>query len=374
MTGFHGRYNDGKSAVSRRVTLKLQFESLWILDEGGKLLADWPYQTIQPVDELVTAKTLRLRCDSDAESRLLVDDPELLEELATYAPQFRRGVRAARRTLRRVSVAVVGALAVLTVFWIVLPKGVVFLARVIPVSWEQALGKASLDDALDLFGIMDGHEPRICDGPQGRAALTRLVGRFEDSINSPYDFEVIVVDIGITNAFALPGGYVVLFEGLIDSSGAADEVAGVLAHEMGHVIHRHGTEGLLRQMGLSLVFDFMMGDLGGSIGGQVGSAMLSLSYSREAESDADRTGVEILQSSGVRPGGMATFFKRLQKEHGDVSGPWEILSTHPSLAARLEQLEEVENVGEPAMNDADWQALQSICGDSAEDEPDATST
>ncbi len=161
-----------------------------------------------------------------------------------------------------------------------------------------------------------------------------------------------------------------LFDGLLDFAKSPEEVAGVLAHEMGHVIHRHSTQSMVRQMGLTVIFDFLMGG-GGSIGAELGSLVLALSYSREAELQADGTGIEILQEAGLRPVGLSAFFKRLQSEAGDVTGPFQILSTHPSFAARLDRLKSLEDRGEAAMDPDDWAALQAICGPEADnhDEP-----
>ena len=82
MTGYSGKYNDGRSAASRDVSVRLQYESLWILNEAGQLLAEWPFKAVHPVDELATAKSARLRCDDEPEARLLVEDPAFLPELA----------------------------------------------------------------------------------------------------------------------------------------------------------------------------------------------------------------------------------------------------------------------------------------------------
>lgn len=370
MTGYSGKYNDGQSAASRSVTVQLQYESLWILDDRGKLIADWPFTSLRPVDELAMAKEVRLRCDGEPEARLLVEDPDFLTELGTVAPQFRLGAHAVKRSLQRAGIAAVGIAAVVALFWFGLPKGVEALARVIPVSWEERLGEAALGDVIAFFGQMADHDPQVCEAPAGKAALDRLVGRLTDVIDTPYEFKVQVVDLDITNAFALPGGYIVIFEGLIESSKSAEEVAGVLAHEMGHVIHRHSTQGMLRQMGISLIFDVMMGDFGGTLGGQIGSVILTTSYGREAETQADVTGIEVLQSAGIKPGGLAAFFRRLQKEDGDIPAAFQILSTHPSFAQRLKDLEKVKDEGAPAMSADDWKALQGICALTKEPAPE----
>ena len=363
MSAYRGSFNDGESAASHAVVVRLRMRELWIEDGGGKLLAIWPYDKLRAVDELATAKVVRLRCDESPRARLAVEGEGFMADLAREAPQFDRRTRARRRLLRRGLWAVTGLAAAAAVFWVVLPRGIPYLAETIPVSWEEALGRSVLDDLLAFFAAMeDEEEARTCEAVAGREALDRLVARLGEAADAPYDYKVIVVDLDVTNAFALPGGYIVLFDGLLDFAKAPEEVAGVLAHEMGHVIHRHGTQALLRQMGLAVIFDLLLGGGGSSIGAELGVLVLSLSYSREAELEADRTGIEILQRAGLRPVGLAAFFKRLQTRQGDITGPFQILSTHPSFAARLDRLKDVEDEGEASMSPADWTALRTICG------------
>lgn len=371
MTEYRGNFNDGERAASYPVVVRLQMRELWIEDRAGKLLAIWPYERLRAVDELATAKTARLTCTESPRARLVVEGENFLGDLAEAAPQFRPRTRAIRRLTRRGLGALAGLAAAAVVFWVALPHGVPYLARMIPVSWEEALGRAVLDDLLAFFAAMENEDRvRTCEAAAGREVLDRLVARLGSAMDSPYDYKVVVVDLDVTNAFALPGGYIVLFDGLLEFAKAPEEVAGVLAHEMGHVIHRHGTQAMLRQMGLTVIFDFVMGG-GGSFGAELGGLVLSLSYSREAELQADGTGIEVLRGAEVRPVGLAAFFKRLQSEAGDVTGPFQILSTHPSFAARLDRLKSVEDEGEAAMSPVDWTALQAICGPEKDDRDEA---
>ncbi len=367
MSYYRGTFNDGERASSHPVVVRLQMRELWIEDSAGKLLAIWSYERLRAVDELATAKTARLTCQEAPRARLVVEGGDFLKDLAEAAPQFHPRSRTARRLLRRGLWASAGIAVAAVVFWVALPYGVPYLARMIPVSWEEAIGEAVQDDLLAFFAaIEDQDQVRICEAAAGRAALDRLVARLGSAVDSPYVYKVVVVDLDVTNAFALPGGHVVIFDGLLEFAEAPEEVAGVLAHEMGHVIHRHSTQSMVRQLGLSLIFDFLMGG-GGSIGAELGSLVLALSYSREAELQADGTGIEILQEAGLRPIGLAAFFKRLQSDTGDVTGPFQILSTHPSFAARLDRLKGVEDEGEAAMSRGDWAALQAICGPNEKD-------
>ena len=107
------------------------------------------------------------------------------------------------------------------------------------------------------------------------------------------------------NAFAAPGGHVVVLSGLIDEAKSGDEVAGVLAHEIAHVIHRHPMESLVRAMGLAVLAEALSGD---GLGGTAAMLLAVTAYSREAEAEADATAVALLEGSrGLRSVGLDRF-------------------------------------------------------------------
>ncbi len=97
----------------------------------------------------------------------------------------------------------------------------------------------------------------------GRAALDKLVGKLAAAAQLPFPLRVDVVRRSEPNAFALPGGHIYVYQGLIDRAQSPDELAGVLAHEMGHVAHRDGTRTVLQTAGLSFLFGMMLGDFVG---------------------------------------------------------------------------------------------------------------
>ena len=137
-----------------------------------------------------------------------------------------------------------------------------WLAPLIPSTLDKKLGDALVGD----FG------GRFCSTPAGDAALKKLVASLDDQ---PKDLRVEVAKIDMINAVALPGGNVILFDGLLKQARSPDEVAGVLAHEIGHVREKHVMQALLRQMGLAVV----LGGIDGNSGALVNN-VLAMSYSR----------------------------------------------------------------------------------------------
>lgn len=155
------------------------------------------------------------------------------------------------------------------------------------------------------------------------------------------------------NAFAIPGGDVFVFEGLIRATGTEAELAGVLAHELGHVKERHVAEALVTQLGLDAVLSMVLGrnpSLVGQIAGTVAANGYLLRHSRRAETEADRVGMATMIASPYNPAGMIRFFDVLAEQQGRAPSRVEVfLSSHPPPANRAEalraQLQEAGNPG-----------------------------
>lgn len=200
----------------------------------------------------------------------------------------------------------------------------------IPIEWERKLGESAYHDFLARQEVMK-------EGP-AVAAVTEMTHRLTDQIpENPYTFEISVVKSDVVNAFALPGGYIVVFTGLMKKAESPEEVAGVLAHELNHVLQRHGLERIVKQLGFVAVLSIVLGNppgLGGVLK-QLGVELMTLKFGRAQETEADLTGLQLLYRAKIDPSGMITFFQRLsEKDEGRV----EWLSTHPMSSARADRL------------------------------------
>ena len=197
----------------------------------------------------------------------------------------------------------------------------------------------------------------FCVEPQGKAALDGLVTRL--AAHAPgREFKVYVSDQDVVNAFAAPGGHIVIYQPIIAQASSSEELAGVLAHEMGHVVEDHPTQALVESVGYG-IFDFITpGELEVEAAAK---AVLTNHYSRSHELDADRHGGELLREAGIDSRGIFSFFDRMKESGDDVPGAVEFLSTHPSGATRRGNLEGVASEGEPALTPEEWTALQGIC-------------
>jgi Zn-dependent protease with chaperone function len=227
----------------------------------------------------------------------------------------------------------------------------------IPVEWEQKLGESAYRDFLT-------HQEVMKDGP-AVTAMGEMTQRLTEQIqNNPYKFEVTVVKSDVVNAFALPGGYVVVFTGLMKKAESGEEVAGVLSHELNHVLQRHGLERIVKSLGLLTVVAIVLGNQQGLVGmmKQFGVELLTLKFGREQETEADLTGLQLLQRAKIDPSGMIRFFERLSEKD---QGRMEWLSTHPMSTARAERLK-VELAALPKRSPEpftfDWKQVQASLG------------
>jgi Zn-dependent protease with chaperone function len=240
-------------------------------------------------------------------------------------------VRQVRRRHRMVWGAVGGSILALVLgLWFGNDVLVEVAVDRIPIEWEQKLGQSAYRDFL-------GGQEVMQEGPAVAAVeemTRRLVGQIHDN---PYQFEVTVVKSDVVNAFALPGGYVVVFTGLMKKAERPEEVAGVLAHELNHVLQRHGLERIVKQLGFIAVASIIFGNQQGlgQMMKQLGVELMTLKFGRAQETEADLTGLQLLYRAKIDPSGMITFFERLaEKDEGRV----ELLSTHPMSGSRAERL------------------------------------
>jgi predicted Zn-dependent protease len=291
----------------------------------------------------------------------VVPDGGILDQLGKHRWSLRGYDLRGANPIVRLSFWTGALVATLLGFYFGLPLAAEPVAAVMPVSWEERLGRAVRDQ---VFTITNTGENAVCRTSDGQAALQALVDRLERTVDTPYTFRVVVVDHSLVNAFAAPGGYIVVFRGLIDEANSAEEVAGVVAHEMGHVVERHTTESLIRAIGTSLVLSAVVGDastLRSSIT-DFGTGLLQLSHTRNMEREADDVGIRMMNQADIRGDGLADFFARMAERHGDNDGLSEYMSTHPSSTSRAEAIRAQTRGSGPAMTDAEWTALQNICG------------
>jgi predicted Zn-dependent protease len=184
------------------------------------------------------------------------------------------------------------------------------------------------------------------------------------TVETPYHIRVNVADSGIVNALATPGGRIIVFRGLIDRAKSADEVAGVLAHEIAHVVRRHPTQGMIASIGWSALLSVFTGgaSLSSDAATRLAAHFATSAYSRDLEAEADEGALAMLAASGIGSAGLASFFRSMEKEEKAGLGLPEYLSTHPETGKRTEAAEKAAiPARRRALTQKEWQALKAIC-------------
>jgi predicted Zn-dependent protease len=237
----------------------------------------------------------------------------------------------------------------------VLPPVVVHM---MPDAWRDRLGNQAVNRFLGTY-------PQ-CNGAAGNAALAGLVARLTASEpGQAPDISVEVRKLPVINAFTLPGGKVVLSGSLVAAASTPDEVAGVLAHELGHAHNQDPEVALVRLTGLQLLISLASGSDGGNVLSNIVGLATFLRYSRAAEERADDYAQELLQAARIDPMGLKRFFERIEDKNrgGPTLGTLgNIFSTHPGTEARIARIKPLAGgAGRPALDERQWQDLRRIC-------------
>ncbi len=214
------------------------------------------------------------------------------------------------------------------------------VAEKVPVEWERQLGE-------QVFGQVRAKGEIVSD-PEALAKLRRITTPLLKGIpEMRFSFQFHVSKDTNINAFALPGGHVVVNLGLLNAARRPEEVAGVLAHEIAHVTQRHGIRNLIESAGLSLLLQAVVGDQSGLLGAVLSGSefLLQKKYSRDFEREADDVGWDYLIKAKIDPRGLIDFFSLLTElEKGSaalsaMNGAMNLASTHPASQERIDRLE-----------------------------------
>jgi Zn-dependent protease with chaperone function len=240
------------------------------------------------------------------------------------------------------------------------------IVEAVPPAWEEQLGETVVAQ------IREALEPEagwaVCDSDPfsvANLAIARFVARAMEGTGTPFTPDIQVIKTSIPNAFALPGGHSFYFSALLDQTESPDEFAGVMAHELGHVVHRHGMEQLISTSATGLLVGFVLGDMTGiSVAGAIGAALIDSRFSREAEREADRFAADVAQRLSFQPAALANLLERVAGDDA-MSAALALLSTHPLTSERRAYLESlaIDEAGlHPAFTDEEWTAIKTMCG------------
>ena len=352
-------YFDGDAPIPKPVSLAFDGAHLRIDFAEGQVL--WPAEEIRQVSDVAGRAQYILRWTGDPLARLVTPNPFVLRALPRAnrpAPPKGRG--------RLAAWAVAAVAAVTLQIAVLIPLLADNLAGFIPPSGERALGEATLGhirEALDETGLTP---LAFCTETDGTVALNQMVTTLTSATAFEEPPSVFVLDHQMINAFALPGGIVVLFRGLIEAAETPDQVAAVLAHELGHVASRDPTRHALRSAGSIGVLGLLFGDFaGGAAVLFMAERLISAQYAQSAEADADTYAHGLLEAANVSPGALGDMFATMRDKFGDAHGISAHFLSHPALSARIKSAHlavDEDRAYDAILNANSWAALQDICG------------
>jgi len=362
-TDWSGTYLDGRTAARQPASVRLMREGLEITTAaaGSRL---WPYRELRQTQGSYAGEEVRLERGGELPETLLIPDAAFLASLHEAAPHVGLRFHDPRRRSARLRWTIVAAGGVLAATAAIYVWGIPLLAALVtprvPVAWEESLGRSAV-------AVLAPPAQR-CGDPAVGSAMNAIVERLlAAQPPSPYTMRVYVVNRPVLNALAAPGGHVVIFRGLLARTRTPEELTGVMAHELQHILRRHTTRAVIQDVGTGLLLAALTGDVTGPLayGLQTARALGELRYSRRAEEEADLEGMKMLLAARVDPAGMIAFFETVQKEEGAQPTALAYLSSHPMPAERMARLKAMAAAApapaEPVLPGIDWPALTKRC-------------
>jgi Zn-dependent protease with chaperone function len=273
-------------------------------------------------------------------------DPALARDpILRTRPEIAKQLRAADKSRRGTPLPVKIGLFLLALFfgglvllWTQKDRIADFIAGKIPVEWEAKFGDQVFAQVASEGKLLTNS---VWDGPVSNIT-SRLLPIVEQS---GYDFKFHIMDDTNFNAFAIPGGHVVINTGLLEASESAEEVAGVLAHELAHVTRRHSLRNIIKSAGLIITLQALLGDTSGLFGiaAEGSRYLLQQKFSRDFEREADDTGWTYLVAANIDPRGMTRSFEKIRdmiaaSDMAVMEGTLALANTHPTSQERIDRL------------------------------------
>jgi len=354
---FKGLYYVGHKKSSVHFTVSSQGVLVFDDDKGNKIDIPIRNAKLDLIGDPETTLQFGWNGQNEKKCSLLCQDSELLENLLAinHLPETKAILselqKKQRQKLKGEKYRVPLYLAYIAAFffstYFMYSYSVPMIADTIPYEWEKEIGGFAFENYQTGKSVIKNSTVN--------AAMDAIVKRIDKFDDSDITYDVIVIDAEMVNAFAFPGGYVVVTSGLINNSEKPEEVAAVLSHELTHVLERHGMRKLVRQAGLGVLIGTVFGDVSALTQlMELSSHLDSLSFDRSQERHADDGGIKIMQAADISPKHLVSFFnkiKELDSATGDIP---EIFRTHPLTDERIKRVSAAAEPNQSFEFDLDW--------------------
>ncbi len=205
------------------------------------------------------------------------------------------------------------------------------MAERFPVSTEKKLGEQFYQSMKGSFSVDEGR--------------TAYVNSFFKALKIPseYDIQVTVVKSNVTNAFAMPGGHIVIYDHLLNQLGSYEELAALLSHEFTHIEQRHSLKSIFRQFSSKIFLSLIVGnyDVVGSVLLNNADQLKGLSYSRSLETESDERGARLLAERKIDCEGFTRLLQILKKQAAGPEPP-ELVASHPNIDSRIKNMRSLD--------------------------------
>jgi hypothetical protein len=394
---WNGRWNDGKTANSHEVQIELHEDSLRFDLKNPSSSQEtmpefWRYDKIHsPTPIKPSSDHVLLTYEKREGQRLFIDHPDFAKRILDFAPNITAGKHTWH--LLKWPLGMAGAMVLfwaLTFFNIISPAK--YIANLLPDNTRVSLGKGVVKTVQ--------RKNKVCNTPEGSKAFNKLITRLNQGLDKKQNFDIKIVDLSYENAFAAPGDQIIMSGKLIRNANSADEVAGVLAHEMGHAVKLHPETNIVRALGILAALQLFTAGESGTFG-ELAFFLVQSGYSRQAETEADQFAAKVLNHSNIDTRPLAGFFERIIKQRkvkldegkknsqkkekeknskpvkvdttdtADGRSLMEWISSHPATNKRIEFFNKSKISTTPEiLSETEWQALQKICGPKKEKQKD----
>ncbi len=353
------RYLDGVISRSRVVKLSLTGQSLLILD-GNSTLADWPYERVFVKEDWVHPTGAILGYKDNLDAGLSIFRENEFKQIQQRLPRRHQASFIISTQYRYLLLMVAGAVAACILLFPAISYMASFLTYLVPQNVEEKLGDQVVSQMEDEFKSCDDkvaikHLQKISD---------RLVQATGQKNMTP---DIHLFKSTTANAFSLPGHNIAVLSQFLNDAKSENEIAAVMAHEMGHMVKRDSLEAFVSMQGVNIIAGLISSS--GSFGGvaEFASFLQSMDYSRKKEFLADDYGAKLLLKAGYSPKGLASFLTRIEKEESAVMGAAmkyvEFLSSHPDTKERVKRIlaHGGRDVFKPSLTAAEFQQLKNAC-------------
>ncbi len=350
-------FSDGMSAATTDVQVQLVHEGI-AFNASGVALTIWPYSALQSAEPISRhSDDILLNSAQHPDATLFISNAGFVQRLAERVPALTTYATRKREATPWLWVSL-AILAICAIVWAADLSPSRALASLLPDTARQKLGQ----------NIISGlsRSAKTCSTPDGNRALEKIKHRLLDRTGAAQNFSIVVLDWNIVNAFAVPGEQIILTRKILEKASGSDEISGILAHEIGHGLELHPETGVVRAMGMSAAVQFLLGG-GNSNIANVGVLLAQLSYSRNAEREADAHAVKLMREANISLKGVKDFFERMNEKDKAKSNTFErttsFLRSHPVTEERLKRFETAPKYdARPVLTSDEWRALKTICG------------